>query len=229
MNKDIVLDVAEVLQLEKDIESSGTSLYELMQRAGKALADLTISELKNRNKKGSVIVFCGNGNNGGDGWVAIEEMAKQEISMCVCSEVWSGDIKAMPAKLAVDSAYENASRYMSLYINPEKDDIMRAIIMSEIVIDAILGTGFKFDAVKEPQRTWIEAINEAKNQGAYVISCDVPSGMNAQTGEVADVCVKADKTVTMMCNKTGMTLPKAREYTGDIVVAEIAEIDKFLQ
>lgn len=229
MNKDIVLDVAEVLQLEKDIESSGTSLYELMQRAGKALADLTISELKNRNKKGSVIVFCGNGNNGGDGWVAIEEMAKQEISMCVCSEVWSGDIKAMPAKLAVDSAYENASRYMSLYINPEKDDIMRAISMSEIVIDAILGTGFKFDAVKEPQRTWIEAINEAKNQGAYVISCDVPSGMNAQTGEVADVCVKADKTVTMMCNKTGMTLPKAREYTGDIVVAEIAEIDKFLQ
>lgn len=229
MGKDIALDVEEVLQLEKDIEASGTSLYELMQRAGKALASQAISELKKRNKKGSVVVLCGNGNNGGDGWVAIEEMAKQKINMCVCSEVWSGDIKAMPAKLAVDSAYENASRYMSLYINPDKDDILRAISRSTVVVDAILGTGFRFDAVKEPQKMWIEAINEAKNQGAYVISCDVPSGMNAQTGEVADVCVMADKTVTMMCNKTGMALPEAKEYTGEIVVAEIAEVDKFLK
>ena len=228
MNKDIVLDVDKVLQLEKDIEASGTSLYELMKRAGKALAGEAISELKKQNKKGSVVVLCGNGNNGGDGWVAIEEMAKHKIEMIVCSEVWSGDIKAMPAKLAVDSAYENACRYMSLYINPEKSDIVSAISKADIVIDAILGTGFHFNKVKEPFRTWIEAINEAKNSNTCVISCDVPSGMNAQTGEVADVCVQADKTVTMMCNKTGMALPKAKEYTGEIVVAEIAEIDKFL-
>lgn len=228
MSKGIILDVDKVLQLEKDIEASGISLYELMKRAGKALADEAIKELEKRNSKGRVVVLCGNGNNGGDGWVAIEEMAKHKIETIVCSEVWSGDIKAMPAKLAVDSAYENACRYMSLYINPEKSDIVSAISKADIVIDAILGTGFHFNTVKEPFRTWIETINEARNSNTCVISCDVPSGMNAQTGEVADVCVRADKTVTMMCNKTGLAKPESNEYTGEIIVAKIAEIEKFL-
>lgn len=228
MSKDIILDVEKVVQLEKDIEASGTSLYELMQRAGKELADEAIKELEKRNSKGRVLVLCGNGNNGGDGWVAIEEMAKHKIEMGVISAVAPTDIKAMPAKLAVDSAYENACRYMSLYINPEKSDIVNEINNSDIVIDAILGTGFDHDSVREPFRTWINAINEAKNNDTYVVSCDVPSGMNATTGEVADACVKADKTVTMMCNKTGLAKPESTEYTGQIMITRIAEIEKFL-
>lgn len=330
-----VLDVPEVVRLERSIASSGTSLYTLMHRAGRFLAyeakkyfeqksdcresDRKITKPKEsdrseinhnepeRSKIASrqnqfytptpnqlhVSILCGHGNNGGDGWVAADYLAKAGYHVDLISSVSAQEIKAEPAhttaceiehgikcEIEHEAEYrvereteckiehkveheaehetkqeiEHKSKYKAgrkiaaspkskqtihLLINPTNEEVEASLSKADLIIDAILGTGFSGDTVREPFSTWIELTNQQKvrekarntdqptsnTRNARIIAADVASGFSAQTGTAAKPCIVADHTVTMITLKTGLVQPSAKTYCGTIRVAPLAVFD----
>jgi len=220
-----VLDVAEVVELEKTIDAGGTSLSELMDRAGCALA----FHVHRRNPRARVVVLCGNGNNGGDGWVAARELCALGHKVTLVTAHAPEEIRAQPARDAARGAEPsilgNGARVL---LNPEPHELDSALADADVIVDALLGTGFTGKTVKAPFDTWIERANERKSRGALTIAADAPSGLNAQTGEASAPCIQADETVTMIVSKTGLEMRGATRYTGDVRVAPLAYLEPYL-
>lgn len=301
-----VLDVPEVVRLERSIASSGTSLYTLMHRAGRFLAyeakkyleqkydcresDRNITKPKEsdcseinhnepeRSKAASrqnqfytptanqlhVSILCGHGNNGGDGWVAADYLAKAGYHVDLISSVSAQEIKAEPAhttaceiehgiKCEIEHDSERkikgkagrktitspkSKQAIRLLINPTNEEVEASLSKADLIIDAILGTGFSGDTVREPFSTWITLTNQQKareevcntnpthsTRNACIIAADVASGFSAQIGTAATPCIVADHTVTMITLKTGLVQPNAKTYCGTIRVAPLALFD----
>lgn len=174
-----------------------------------------------------VVVLCGSGNNGGDGWVAAEDLAQRGCAVRVITPCTPEDIKAEPAHEAAMRATAQLSP-ANILVAPAHDEFTKALAAADIIIDAILGTGFSGDAVREPYAAWIKAANERRAEGALTVAADVPSGLSAQTGKAADPCIKADLTVTMMTLKPGLVTPYAFAFCGGVRVAPIAYIEPHL-
>lgn len=228
-----VLDVTEVVALEQRIAASGTSLYELMHRAGcflgrevqQILEEGTIAPSDSR-----IVVLCGYGNNGGDGWVAADYLRKAGYQIDLITPRSAHELTAEPAHTTACELEEVLldDPSVSLLLDPSQKEVDECLQRADVIVDALLGTGFSGDTVREPFASWIRSANHRKRPGVNVVAADVPSGFNAQTGDVADPCVKADSTVTMICLKTGLCVPGSREYCGTITVAPLADIEPFL-
>lgn len=168
----------------------------------------------------SFTVICGKGNNGGDG-LAIARMllnkGKKVSIYLVLGDNFSGDalinyniLKAMGAEFkAAHNIYE----------------LERDIASSDCTVDAIFGTGIKGE-VGTPIKEVIEAVNRFAR---YVLSVDVPSGINSDTGEVKTIAVKANKTVTFAAYKAGLLLFPAADFSGEIVCSDISIPNKLLE
>ena len=234
------LDVAKVVETEQAIAADGTSLAELMDRAGTALAYRIMKTppvaCVAQNKRGAsrggdarVVILCGNGNNGGDGWVAARDLAERGIDVTLVSAREAEELKAQPAHDAACAAMPRlVDAGVRILIQPDESVLADALAQADVIVDALLGTGFTGATVKEPFDHWIELCNERRRSGARVIAADVPSGLNVQTGEPSVPCVKADETVTMIVPKTGFVCGSAREYCGDIRVAPLAYVEPYL-
>ncbi len=236
-----VLAVPDVVALEQTIAAGGTSLAELMDRAGTALAKrvrealVSASENEDAPVKGdsipsSVVVLCGNGNNGGDGWVAARLLARDGVPVTLVSAKAPADITAQPAHDAAMTALpvlqERGARVIIDTRAP--DDAVdeaaaadAAISQAHVVVDALMGTG-SARAPREPFARWIRLANEVA--GNVVIAADVPSGIDAQTGEVAEPHIVANETVTMIVPKPGLD----NVDCGGITVAPLAYIEPLL-
>ena len=93
---------------------------------------------------------------------------------------------------------------------------------ASVIVDAILGTGFAHDQVREPYSWWIQLANAARSErGATIIAADGPSGLNAQTGVSVSECIEADVTVTMLAPKVGLLEPAAQSYVGSLMLAPL--------
>ncbi|MCL1879127.1 MAG: hypothetical protein FWF71_00635 [Actinomycetia bacterium] len=92
-----VLDVAEVVALEKRIESAGTPLLELMRRAGRSVSEWTVGQLQPNQ---STVVLCGSGNNGGDGWVIADDLVRQGYPVALVTPCPAAELLAEPARTA---------------------------------------------------------------------------------------------------------------------------------
>lgn len=216
-----VMDVAEVVALEQRIAQEGTSLYTLMTRAGKAVADAVCQHAPVGSR---VVILAGSGNNGGDGWVAAEDLAKQGYEVVLFTQTPAGKIKAEPAKTAALKAEATGS--FRIEVAPELAAVERELQCADVVIDAILGTGFSHSEVREPYASWINLANKASNRegkGAWLIAVDCPSGFNAQTSVPAQACTRADETVTMLAVKTGLLAPEAVSYVGQLRLSLLDE------
>lgn len=214
-----VLDVVEVVALEQKIAQRGTSLLELMQRAGAALAEAIAQKADSDDR---ILVLAGSGNNGGDGWVAASILAERGFKVDVVTRSAPKDITAEPARTAAVDA-ERTGRF-SVNIAPDDDVLSDLFASADIVVDAILGTGFSHDDVRAPYTEWIQQTNACREaRGVRVISADCPSGLNAQTGTAASTCIAADETVTMLVPKCGLVLPEAAQYTGKLVLAPLVK------
>lgn len=207
-----VLNVADVRRVEADLTEVGVSISELMHRAGSAAA----GEVLRLGGAQNVVVLCGFGNNGGDGWVASELLLKKGVQACVVTPVEPDELHGDLARVVAKSAQAEG---VHVVVSPPRDELSALLLQADVILDAILGTGFH-DAPRAPFDIWISCVNEAS---ARVISVDVPSGLSAQTGLAQGECVIADMTVTMLTLKPGLLSDVGRDVCGAIIVAPLAE------
>lgn len=217
-----VLDVSDVVALEQAIAAAGTSLAELMDRAGTWLAYRVHVRAA---APCAIVVLAGNGNNGGDGWVAARELARMGHAVDLVSAKPADEIDAHPAReAALDAMRQFADLGVRVHVDPDAGALEALLSQADVVVDAILGTGFAHDTVRAPFDAWIQAANAQRARGAVVVAADCPSGLNAQTGTAASSCITADETVTMIVSKTGLHAGDAARFCGAITVAGLCDL-----
>ncbi len=188
------------------IEDQGIASLELMEAAGRAVAE-AVARL---SPKGPVRVVCGKGNNGGDGLVAARLLRGMGFE-AEALLLWPA------AELSGDAAANLDRLGGGIEVG---DDIGARLAGSGAVVDAIFGTGFA-GAPREPAVAAIEAIAVAKYVGAPVVACDIASGVDASTGEIAGAVVEADVTVTFHDAKVGHFVAPGKWATGELWLAAI--------
>ncbi|HEX5526035.1 MAG TPA: NAD(P)H-hydrate dehydratase [Solirubrobacterales bacterium] len=184
------------------IEERGVASLELMEAAGRAVAEAVAGLAP----EGPVRVVCGKGNNGGDGFVAarlLREMGFEVEALLL----WPGE------ELRGDAA-ANFERFGGDLV---EGDPTERLAGSGAIVDAIFGTGFE-GAPREPAAAAIRAINSS---GVPVVACDIASGVDASTGEVAGEAVEADVTVSFHAAKLGQRVAPGKWHTGELRVAPI--------
>lgn len=189
------------------IEDRGVPSIALMENAGRAVSEIALAELKNiKNKR--TAVFCGSGNNGGDGFVAARHLFNRGVDVSVYLIGRRSNLKNDPKINA--EALDN--------IGVEIREISAPVSMEHgLIIDAIFGIGLRGE-VKEPAMSIISDLNK---KSIAIISVDAPSGLDADTGEILGVAVKAGITVTMQFPKQGFYKNKGPEYAGKIITVDI--------
>ena len=166
-----VLNVEDVRTLEESLTHVGVSISELMHRAGSAAAN----EALNMGDIAYATVFCGFGNNGGDGWVAAEELLRKGIHATVVTPIEASEISSDLARMVAQSALAVG---VEAKVAPPRDEVEKLLEQTDVVIDCMLGTGFH-GVLQTPFDIWVECINAS---GVRVLAVDVPSGLSAQTG-----------------------------------------------
>lgn len=207
-----VLNVEDVKRVERNLTREGVSTSELMHRAGNASAQ-EVLRLKDVH---AVAVLCGTGNNGGDGWVAAEDLLSSGLDVVVVTPVHPEDLKGDLARVVARSA---TSKGVPIVVGPSRAELEELLLGVDAVLDAMLGTGFHGE-LAAPFDTWIDCVNAS---GLRVVAVDVPSGLSSQTGHTSGSCIVADVTITMLALKPGLLADEGRDVCGTIVVAPLAE------
>jgi NAD(P)H-hydrate epimerase len=187
---------------------------ELMQRAGLAVF-LELQKQSNWLNR-DYIILCGKGNNGGDGFEVARLLwqAQCKITVVAMSEV--GELRG-DAQLAATALKQVGCP--TIYFNDWERDKERDWD-NTVIIDALLGTGF-WGQIRSPYDVAIGWINEKRQEGACVVSIDIPSGLCSDNGAVKGPAVAADLTVTFCCEKYVHRFYPARRLCGKIVTADI--------
>lgn len=200
----------EMAVLDANSEFLGVPTSQLMENAGRAVRD----EVRDMLEQGRVLVVCGPGNNGGDGFVAARMLLEQDAD--------AYDVDVVLARSAQETrtplARENLNRLRQIHdrvhemdeIGPE--GLADLLEETDLVVDAMLGTGLHGD-LREPYRTLVELIADA---GRPTLAVDVPTGLGT------DVILTPDRTVTFHDVKEGMS----EETCGPITVADIGIPDE---
>jgi len=188
------------------IEEAGIPGYTLMTRAGEACWEVLRSHWSAAR---SLQVFCGAGNNGGDGFV-IARFALAENWQVAVLQLGDKDRMSADARQA-RAAFESAGGS----INPFTAD---APIKADIVVDALLGTGVDRPLADE----WRVAVDRINAAAVPVLAVDIPSGLHADTGAVLGAAVCADRTVTFLGRKAGLYTGSGPDYAGDITFTDLA-------
>ncbi|MBU1027039.1 MAG: NAD(P)H-hydrate epimerase [Candidatus Margulisbacteria bacterium] len=188
-------------------EKLGIPSIILMENAGRSVA---CEALKMLGKKKKVVIVCGVGNNGGDGLVAARHLLNAGIKVEVCLVGKISKLKSDPkTNLKI---LKKMGQEVKIW-KPRRS--VAGFHEVNLIIDALFGIGLKSN-VRGPYAEVIERINKSKKP---VLAVDVPSGLNADTGRVLGVAVKAKNTVSFVASKKGFS--KARQYTGKVVVRDI--------
>lgn len=196
------------------ISHYGVSAYQLMCRAGEAIFSRLLTTTPSIER---VVCFCGGGNNGGDGWVVARLCHNEGIETTVFSSV-DPETLTGAAREAFDG-YLSAGGHWTPF-DPEK------IEQADCLIDALFGTGLD-RAISGESKRWIEMINAS---GKRVISADIPSGIDVDTGSVWGVGVRATETVTFIADKRGIHTGAAVDYTGALFVDSLGvDVAQLLQ
>lgn len=136
---------------------------------------------------------------------------------------------SVPTAPHTTAAQHAKPRAIAIHVSPSCDELACLLAAADVIVDAILGTGFSGDSVLAPYDAWIRLANEQRARGARIVAADVPSGLSAQTGKAADPCLKAHETVTMIASKPGLETPYAFAFCGTVHVAPLAYIEPILE
>lgn len=191
----------------------------LMENAARGACEV----LEGLQPQGRIMIVSGSGNNGGDGLAMARLLAANGIE----SEVHL--VRA--GKSLTDDAQSNLEFLHRSGINVEEADgtslrsVFAVLTPDDWIVDALLGTGIR-GTLRSPFLDIVEAINQSD---ARVLSVDVPSGLDADTGEPCGVSVRAEVTVTFVATKAGFRFPHALPYLGRVVVRQIGVPQRWLK
>ena len=203
------ITVKQMMQIEENGHQMGFLRKFMMENAGAAAARYLAENFPDLSSK-KILVFAGLGNNGGDAFVVARHVAGFGCDVKVI-------LLGSPDKIKTDEAQTNwkileKMNSVDLIIASDVSDLD---IKADIVVDGILGTGIS-GKIREPYASAIDLINKSK---AFKLALDVPSGLDPDTGNASDKCVKADVTITFHKMKVGM--PKRKDICGTILVEKI--------
>lgn len=203
-----VAHVSEMRECDRvTIEEHSVPAVLLMETAARAVTKVAIDMLDNDPYGKQVTVFCGKGNNGGDGFATARHLLSLGADVQIVLMGRVSDLKG--------DAATNAKLFRGTIIGNGKSDWL--LDDCDLIIDALLGTGFK-GTVRDDYAAVISAINESY---APVIAVDISSGVAGDTGVITNVAVTADETVTFGLTKPGILLPPGREHAGNVTIADI--------
>ena len=181
------------------VRDFGITGYELMCRAGHGAFQAFVERWPERN---AVAVLCGAGNNGGDGYV----FASSALRAGVRARVFATSQQKSPEAVRAAEEYKACGGF----IDPAKPGVFAD--QYDSIVDALFGTGLARNLEGE-MPALIESVNGA---GKPVLSLDMPSGLDADTGQIWNAAVRADLTTTFISIKLGMLTGRAKEFVGDI-------------
>lgn len=188
------------------IEVYGIQLIQMMEIAGRSLAELARHRLGGDISGRKIAVLCGAGNNGGGGMVAARHLHNWGVDV---------EVKAVfnPEKLKNVPAHQ----WKILQKIGVPDLKIEHLGRAEIILDAIIGYGLTGD----PYGMAAEWIRMANRAGTPILAMDAPSGLNVTTGAPGEPCISAAATMTLALPKTGLLEPAAQPVVGDLYLADI--------
>lgn len=197
----------------KAISGIGIPGIILMENAGNAVLNALISQYPDCFR---ITIICGKGNNGGDGYVLARKLAnyrKDVLVFCLFKEDYPLKSDAgFNLDLLKKMNFNNKIMYIDqIHLLEEK------LKESDIIVDSIFGTGFN-SSINEPIYSVIEMIN---NSGKTVLSMDIASGIDGNTGQIFSIAVKADLTVTFAYPKIGHYIYPGKAHTGRLIISDI--------
>ena len=189
----------------------------LMENAGRGCAELIKEKLKSVVSP-KVCIFCGTGNNGGDGYVIARHLANSGfgITVIVCGD--RNKIRG-DAKINLD-ILERMGQSIEL-LNPADSDAAARVAGfaagADLLVDSLFGTGLS-GQLRDGYKRLVEGLNACE---CPILAVDIPSGLDCDTGQPLGAAIKASWTVTFVAVKKGFTFTQAVQYTGEVFVASI--------
>lgn len=188
------------------IDDLGWDVLQLMETAGRAVAEFARERFLDGNAEGRrVVILAGRGNNGGDGFVAARYL-----------HAWGATTEILLAS-EPERLGEVARRQYELLraLGPRHNASWEG--PADLIIDALLGFGLQ----RPPEGVTAELIHRANDQAAPVVAVDVPSGLDATGGQVFEPCIRATATLTLALPKRGLLTASVSPWTGDLFLADI--------
>ena len=188
------------------IETYSILLIQMMENAGRDLAEQARRMLDGRLTDRRIVVLCGAGNNGGGGMVAARHLHNR-------GAVVRAKLVADPARLTDVPAHQwRILNVIGLAMETDPD-----LAQPDLIIDALIGYGLSGN----PRGVMAEWIERANASGRSILALDTPSGLDTTTGQPGSPCIRATATLTLALPKTGLFTPQARPYVGDLYLADI--------
>jgi ADP-dependent NAD(P)H-hydrate dehydratase / NAD(P)H-hydrate epimerase len=219
-----LVTVAEMLAIEKEADTQGLTYDQMMENAGKGLADVIAEKYKNLQDDG-ILALVGSGNNGGDALVALTHLAKKG---------WKTTAVIVRPRSSEDPLskrlVEVGGKIETFKNNTDYDLLKELIFQHGILLDGILGTGIQLPLKNEISEL-LKSINEwldKMEKPPKVVAVDCPSGIDCNSGEAAPDCIPADLTVTMAAVKAGLLQFPAYKLVGKICLVDIGLDDESL-
>ncbi|MFH1507456.1 MAG: NAD(P)H-hydrate epimerase [Candidatus Omnitrophota bacterium] len=193
------------------VKKLGISTLVLMENAARAVAQ----EILNDPAHKKIIIVCGKGNNGGDGLAAARHLIAEGLKPRVFIV---GNLSSVKNEARVNLNILLKLKIRIIGISPRNFSLLRRKLFSaDLIVDALLGVGLKGEVGGLVKRV-IEAINSSS---AKVLCVDIPSGLDATTGQIRGACVRAERTITFVAKKRGMFKNSGPGYCGKILVKGI--------
>ena len=206
-----VLSVKEMRDADAYTIKNFVDSKELMYRAGEAIFYVGDWNIGDR-----VLIAAGSGNNAGDGYVVADLLNIEgiEVEILLIKDKFSED-----GKYYFNRCLQKDIKYTVLDENTDYDTLRGKFDSYDYILDCIYGTGFRGE-VREPVYSLIKALNDSK---AFVVSADINSGMNGDTGE-SNICVNSDLTVSIGFLKKGLVSEEGKKHIGKLVNMDIGII-----
>jgi hydroxyethylthiazole kinase-like uncharacterized protein yjeF len=212
-----VLTVEQMQAVEQAADAAGLTYAKMMENAGHAIAEAILDHWPDV-ASWSVAVIVGPGNNGGDGLVAAHYLAEAgaKISIYLTRERGEDDLN-----------FQRIKELEPLVAVAEQDQRWRVLsnlmASSDLVIDAVFGTGFKLPIKGTAKDVLARAGSELQKraQPPLIVAVDCPSGLDCDTGEIADEALRADLTVTLAAAKVGHFIFPGADFVGEILIGDI--------
>ena len=203
-----VLTTPQMVEVDRlMIEEYHIELIQMMENAGRNLAELTRSKLGGQVVGVPIAILCGAGNNGGGGLVAARHLHNWGAAIRLNLPFDTSRLKEIPAH-----QWRIVSQ-MGLEANANPD-----LTEADLIIDALIGYGISGDP-RQSVAGWIESANGA---GKPILALDAPSGLDTTSGVPGNPCIKAAATLTLALPKTGLLTQQARDYLGELYLADIS-------